>query len=179
METWKPVLDFDGLYEVSDRGNVRRVARGKLLTAAQVTQAKEMLAQGETLKSVAVFLSTSITTIMAIKHGKTWNGDASYRPVKSAKLKHYLIASLCKDGKYIRRGVHRLVWEAFNGPIAGRLEVNHINLDRADNRLENLELLTHQQNIQHAHNIYKQERAHLPKGARSGPYGRYDNVKHD
>ncbi|MFN9974812.1 MAG: NUMOD4 domain-containing protein, partial [Phycisphaerae bacterium] len=31
METWKPILGFESLYEVSDFGNVRRIARGKTL----------------------------------------------------------------------------------------------------------------------------------------------------
>lgn len=30
-------------------------------------------------------------------------------------------------------------------------EINHINLDKTDNRLENLEYVTHQRNVQHAH----------------------------
>jgi hypothetical protein len=67
------------------------------------------------------------------------------------------------------------LWEAFVGPIEGRLEINHKDLNRINNRLDNLELLTHQQNIQHAHNIYRKERTHLPKGQRSGPFGRFDN----
>lgn len=36
---------------------------------------------------------------------------------------------------------HRLVWEAANGPIPDGCHVHHINHDRTDNRLENLELL--------------------------------------
>jgi len=43
METWKPVLGFEDLYEVSDYGNIRRTARGKLFTADQIAQAKQML----------------------------------------------------------------------------------------------------------------------------------------
>jgi hypothetical protein len=58
------------------------------------------------------------------------------------------------------------------------LEVNHKNLKRDDNRLENLELLTHRENVQHAHDIYNAERAHLPKGKRQGPRSEYAKVKH-
>jgi len=115
---------------------------------------------------------------MSIKHGKTWAGDVAYRICKTPLLKGYPQISLCKNGKYARRAVHRVVWEAFNGPIEGRLEINHKDLNRANNRLDNLELVTHQQNVQHAHAIYAEERKHLPKGNRNGPYGRYDNIKH-
>lgn len=155
METWKPVLDFEGLYEVSNLGCVRRVARGKTLDAAKIPEAKQMFEHGATLKQVATFLGTSITTAHSIKQGKTWAGDAAQRPAKVQLLKGYWVASLCKDGKYIRRGVHRMMWEAFYGRIEGRLEINHKDLNRGNNKLDNLEIVTHQQNIQHAIDAYK------------------------
>lgn len=157
METWKPVLEFEGLYEVSDHGNVRRVARSKSIDASKVPQAKEMFAAGATLKEVAAFLGVSIPTAHSIKLGKTWAGDAAYRLCKTTMLKGYAQVALCKNATYSRRAVHRLMWEAFNGPIPGRLEINHKNLDRTDNRLDNLELVTHQQNIQHAIDAYKSQ----------------------
>ena len=56
---------------------------------------------------------------------------------------------LNQKGYCLWRGlsVHRLVWSAFNGPIPKGMEVNHINQKRDDNHLENLNLLTHKQNI--------------------------------
>jgi hypothetical protein len=180
VETWKPVLGFETLYEVSDHGNVRRTARGKTLDGAKVAEAKRMFEQGALLREVAAFLGTSLATASNIKRGNTWTGDTAHRALAPRPNRtHYLIVDLCRESKYAKKAVHRLVWEAFNGPIPGRLEVNHKDLDRANNHLSNLELLTHQQNIQHAHAIYKRERAHLPKGSRSGPYGRYENVTHD
>jgi len=179
METWKPVLGFEGLYEVSDHGNVRRVARSKTVDAAKVPQAKEMFAAGATLKEVATFLGVSIPTAHSIKLGKTWSGDAGHRIVNPRPNRtHYLVVDFCCDSKYTKRGVHRVVWEAFNGPIPDRLEVNHKNLDRADNRLENLELLTHRENVNHAHAIYAEERKHLPKGQRRGPRSKYAKIQH-
>lgn len=178
MEVWKPVLGYETLYEVSNFGNVRRVARGKRFTAEQVVEAKKMLADRRKLADVAAFLNTSITTVFSIKHGKTWGGDEAYRPLSPQPIKHYLTVNLCRDGVYVRRPVHRLVWEAFNGEIPGRLEINHKDLDRANNRLENLELLTHRENVNHAHAKYASERAHLPKGSRRGPRSKYAKIKH-
>ena len=179
MENWKPVLGYETIYEVSSIGGVRRIARGKRFTAEQVQQAKIMLDNGAKLREVAVFLNTSITTISAIKSGKTWAGDVKFRTVQPRPdRQQYMIVDLCVDGVFIKKRVHRLVWEAFNGPIEGRLEVNHKNLKRDDNRLENLELLTHRENVNHAHAKYAAERAHLPKGKRAGPRSEYAKIKH-
>jgi hypothetical protein len=138
-----------------------------------------MFAAGATLKEVAEFLRVSIPTAQSIKLGKTWVGDAGHRSCKTTLLKGYLQVSLCKDAKYTRRAVHRLMWESFNGVIPGRLEVNHKNLDRADNRLENLELVTHQQNIQHAIDAYKSQgllrAVKGVKGFIAGRHSKYDN----
>lgn len=47
---------------------------------------------------------------------------------------------------------HRAVWEAFYGRIPPNLMINHKNGNKLDNRIENLELVTNRQNIEH----YKQ-----------------------
>jgi hypothetical protein len=158
---------------------VRRVSRGKALDAAKIPEAKQMFEHGATLKQVAEFLGTSIPTAHSIKLDKTWVGDASYRCVKPQLLNNYFVASLCKDAKYTRRGVHRMVWEAFNGRIKGRLEINHKDLDRANNQLHNLEVVTHQQNIQHAIDAYKAKgllrAVKGVKGFIAGRHSEYDN----
>lgn len=180
METWKPVLNFEDLYEVSDLGNMRRIARSKTLNAAKIPKAKQMFEHGATLKQVAEFLGTSIPTAHSIKLGKTWTGNAAYRPLKPRKdTKHYLQVDLVRNGAYTRKRVHRAVWEAFNGRIEGRLEINHKDLNRANNRLDNLEIVTHQQNLQHAIDAYKAEgllrAVKGVKGFIAGRHSKYDN----
>jgi hypothetical protein len=175
METWKPILGYEGLYEISDAGRVRRVSRGKRFTAEQVDKAKAMFADGAALADVANFLGTSITTAFSIKKGKTWAGDSGARPVKTHVARdHYIRFSPCKDGKYVKMAVHRAMWEAFVGPIPKGMEINHKNLDRADNRLENLELLTHRENVQHAFDAYRENPASRQPAGKAGSYrGRY------
>lgn len=46
--------------------------------------------------------------------------------------------------------VHRMIWEAANGPIPDELQINHINGRKADNRLINLEVVTGSENCLHA-----------------------------
>jgi hypothetical protein len=179
METWKPVPEFEALYEVSNFGNVRRIARGKRLDGVRVAEAKRMLGEGALLREVADFLGTSVATASNIKRGVVWAGDEGHRLLKPRPIKGYLHVDLCCDGKAARRVVHRLVWETFVGPIIGRLEINHKNLDRADNRLENLDLVTHRQNLQHAIDAYKsQGLLRAVKGVKGfivGKHSHYDN----
>lgn len=67
--------------------------------------------------------------------------------------KGYLHVGLRKDGKEKRFRVHRLVVEAFLGKIPDGFVVNHINEIKSDNRLENLEIVTQKENVNHGTGI--------------------------
>ena len=43
--------------------------------------------------------------------------------------------------------VHRLAWEMMNGPIPGDMEIDHINRIKHDNRIANLRLVSHRDNM--------------------------------
>lgn len=59
----------------------------------------------------------------------------------------YNVVSLQYDGKSMARNVHVLVLEAFKGPRpSAEYETRHLNSNRADARIENLEWGTKQQN---------------------------------
>lgn len=47
---------------------------------------------------------------------------------------------------YKQNLAHRIVWQMFNGPIPEGMQIDHINHDRSDNRIENLRLVSNLEN---------------------------------
>ena len=47
---------------------------------------------------------------------------------------------------------HRFVYEVFKGKIPPNLEIDHRNNIKTDNRIKNLQLLTHKQNVEKSQN---------------------------
>jgi thymidylate synthase ThyX len=89
QEEWKPIVGWEGIYEVSNQGRVRRV--------------------GHAPRKISVGA----------------NG--------------YDVVSLNRPGEQVVRTVHTLVLEAFRGYRPIGFEARHLNSNRADARLKNLE----------------------------------------
>ena len=106
---WKPVKDFEGMYEVSDTGLIKSLARS--------------------------------------------NGHGSRNEDKQRRTKigkGYESVALCKDHKIKHYLVHRVVAEAFIPNPKNHPQVNHIDGNKLNNNVENLEWCTHQYNQLHA-----------------------------
>lgn len=43
--------------------------------------------------------------------------------------------------------VHRVVWEVHRGAIPAGLEIDHVDGDKSNNRIDNLQLVTHAENV--------------------------------
>ena len=97
QEVWKPIVGYEGIYEVSNFGNVRSFK----------------------CKNVKIF-------------------KLSYNKL------NYVTVTLHLNGKQKTRAVHQLVAEAFLGhtPCGHELVIDHINDNKSDNRLENLQIVT-------------------------------------
>lgn len=63
----------------------------------------------------------------------------------------YKTSKLCKEGHCRRLTIHRLVAKAFLPNPENRRQVNHIDGDKTNNRLDNLEWASHSENIRHAY----------------------------
>jgi len=117
MEKWKPVVGYEGLYEVSDLGRVKSVTRVVLHRNHPTKKGT-----GDVLKE----LKGTLLSIGLQKSGRRG-------------------VVLCKDGKTKSSTVARLLLEAFVGPANGRLAL-HRDDNRANDTLDNLYWGTSKQN---------------------------------
>ena len=64
----------------------------------------------------------------------------------------YLIQTVYQIGRLKTKTarIHRLVWETFNGEIPIGKEIDHIDSDKKNNKLDNLQLLNHNANCKKA-----------------------------
>lgn len=121
-EVWRSVKDYEGLYEVSNWGRVRSLG-----------------------------MYTNVCG-----GGKRWLAGRVLKPGKHRN--GYVTVNLCKNGVQVCFSVHRLVGMAFPDLVGwtedakGRpfeeLQINHKNeVDKTDNRVENLEWCTAKYNM--------------------------------
>ena len=89
-----------------------------------------------------------------------WSGRL-LRTQPAHKRGGYPMLELWKDNARTRVYLHRLVALAFLGPPPPVHEVNHKNGVVSDNRVENLEWVTHTENAQHAVRVLKHGRMKL------------------
>ena len=122
MEIWKPVVGYEGYYEVSSFGRVRSVDH---YANTGIRHSEKRLVKGHVLK-------------------------------QHRKRKGYLSVDLSKANEVKTILVHKLVATAFLPKDEWDTQVNHINCNTSDNRVENLEWCTGAENRAHAklHNRY-------------------------
>ena len=110
QELWKPVLGFEGRYEVSNQGRLRAL---DWVTVSSLGRRRLFPAR--------------IMTPPTYENG-------------------YVVATLMKDRRPIRKGMHVVVCEAFIGPRPTGNVAAHGNGVRDDNRLENLRWASNSEN---------------------------------
>jgi hypothetical protein len=116
MELWKDIKDYEGLYQISNLGKVKRLAK----------------------------------TVIRSYHGSFKIEDKILKP---NYVSGYLKIGLTKNKKRIHYLIHRLVCLNFLGKHLEKIEVNHKNGIKSDNKLENLEWCSPSENSKHAYKI--------------------------
>lgn len=107
-EQWKEVPGYEGVYEASDQGRVRRV-----------------LSRGRARKGTV------------LKPFPTQWG--------------YYLVHLRNNGNDRVMAVHRIIAPLFLGQVPADHEVNHIDGNKANNAVSNLEYVTRSENLRHAY----------------------------
>lgn len=130
-EVWKPIKGYEGFYEVSDHGRVRSLTR---LINTPVPHMLTMFKKEQKGKIIKPYIS---------------------------KTTGYMYVSLWKNGKREKYTVHRLVANAFLPIDPERNLVNHLDYDRQNNCVENLEWATAKENI--CYSSDRMSKAHLYK----------------
>lgn len=89
------------------------------------------------------------------------NGTISNERILKGTKHHtgYVVVQLQKNGSKKMALVQCLVWEAFNGEKPEGMQVNHINEDKTDNRLCNLNLMTPKENTNWGTGIQRRKEA--------------------
>ena len=120
---WKPIVGFEGLYEVSDDGRVRSLNRVVL----------------DNVHGLYVHLQ-----------GKEMKLTPRRSPRDKESENQYLVVNLHKDGKSYVQNVHRLVAQVFIPNPDGLPTINHKDGVKYNNVVENLEWASFGDNNVHA-----------------------------
>lgn len=115
QEIWKDINGYEGLYQISNLGNV---------------------------KSIQYFNHAN---------NKIYPRNKLLKPLINEK--GYFRVDLFKLGKTKRCRIHRLVAEAFIPNLNNFPEVNHIDGNKSNNRVDNLEWCTHKHNMKEAYRL--------------------------
>jgi len=133
-EIWKDVVGYEGIYQVSDIGNVRSLDR----VLPHDRNGNKRFVNG---KSINKYICSS----------------------------GYYVVSMGNSKNHIKRYCHKLVLEAFTPNPENKLQGNHIDGIKSNNKLSNLEWVTPKENIAHAFRIGL---------ARGGSFGKFGEKHH-
>lgn len=106
-----------------------------------------------TWRSVREFPDYEISDEGGLRRVTPSRGTQVGRVRKPQFLNGYVAYWLKRDGHVLARYAHRMVADAFLGPIPRGMQVNHKNGDRSDCRLDNLEIVTNAENRAHSYQV--------------------------
>lgn len=145
MEEWRDIQGYEGLYQVSNEGRVRSLDR--IIEKMNMGKIRKHLFKGRLLKPHIV-----------VKYGKK-----------------RLQVGLSKEGNKKFPIVGRLVYEAFVGTIPNGMQLNHIDEDPSNNKVENLNLMTPKENSNWGTRSQRLGETFKKNGKRSKPLDQIDS----
>ncbi len=89
----------------------------------------------------------------------------------------YMVAFLSLGDKVVQIRIHRLIWRYYYGKIPENLQINHKDVNKTNNRKENLELVTGSENIQHAIKITKKIKSNWNSNLSKYTFNDYKKIK--
>ena len=122
-EIWKPIKGYEGLYEVSNLGNIKSLSR-----------------------KINDYRGKNARTI----------GE---KILKQGIRNTYYIVQLHKEGIRKSHQVHRLVAEAFIPNLENKEIINHLDYNRLNNVVSNLEWCNQKENVQYSSERMKHKKS--------------------
>lgn len=122
-EIFKPVARYEGLYEVSNLGRIRRLPRHISFMRNNV---------------LVEYSSKMIILRPNVDYGGYWS------------------VTLTKGSVSKFHQVHRIVAEAFLSDYSEDLQVDHVDEDKSNNAVSNLQMVSPSENVQRYHNNHRQ-----------------------
>lgn len=90
-----------------------------------------------------------------LKRGKVVHLPEPRRIDHPTTLGYFAVKLTLPDGTRFATSGHRIQWIRHHGSIPTDREINHKDLDKGNNRIGNLELATHTENLIHVHSLRK------------------------
>ena len=153
MELWKPVVDFEPLYHISNFGNVKSIRPlgefQRTLTQDQVFEIRKLSAEGFSARKIAPLFYISQTIISKILRGAAYN-DAARILTPALRRDGYLFVTLVKNAENAHKTIHSMVAASFIGNRPIDRHINHIDGNKQNNTVCNLEYVSRKGNMQHS-----------------------------
>lgn len=130
-EIWKPIPGFKG-YEASSLGQIKALA-------SSVKHKQRLRGKNGGSQDFRIVTKRKKEKILKPINCPSYGSYNRLRVSLSKPLKK-------AEGFY----VHRLVWMAFNGEIPKGKVINHIDFNPMNNDLQNLEVVSHRENMAHS-----------------------------
>jgi hypothetical protein len=100
-------------------------------------QAADLVASGQWRVDAAIGLVYGKRGLAFHRHNSWGYVQIKFRDPSDWRTEHAALA-------------HRVIWESVHGPLDAGLTINHMNGDKTDNRLANMEAISQGANIRHA-----------------------------